>query len=103
MRHSRYINNYRPPIFVPGGHLQTIYPSLFRKLDPGIYTRERIITSDGDFLDLDWLKGTSKRLAIISHGMEGSSHRPYVLGMARALHKKDGMYWLGISARVVGK
>lgn len=35
------------------GHLQTIIPSLFRKVQV-TYVRERIETPDDDFLDLDW-------------------------------------------------
>lgn len=46
--------------------------------------RERIETPDGDFLDLDWKDNTSsKRLVILSHGLEGNSHQTYVQGMAR--------------------
>ena len=48
--------------------------------------RDRISTPDDDFLDLDWSRRGSRRLAIISHGLEGSSHRPYVVGMAHALN-----------------
>lgn len=79
------MNSYKPPILLRNGHLQTIYPSFFRKLDASFYERERIETPDKDFLDLDWVNTGSKRLVIISHGMEGSSKRPYVVGMARAL------------------
>jgi hypothetical protein len=35
--------------------------------------RERLELDDGDFLDLDWIRGGSDKLAIISHGLEGSS------------------------------
>jgi len=50
------------------------------------YRRERITTPDDDFLDLDWLQKDSDKLVIISHGLEGSSDRAYVKGMAKALH-----------------
>ena len=83
---DKRINTYKPPILLPNGHLQTIYPTLFRKLDHSFYIRERISTPDDDFLDLDWSRRGSRRLAIISHGLEGSSHRPYVVGMAHALN-----------------
>ncbi|WP_432736974.1 YheT family hydrolase [Maridesulfovibrio sp. FT414] len=47
--------------------------------------KRRIDTPDGDFLDIDWHLASSSRLAVIAHGLEGNSRRPYVLGMARAL------------------
>src|SRR5690606_12770756 len=47
-----------------------------------------IATPDEDFLDLDWLENKSDKLVIISHGLEGNSTRPYVKGMAKALHDK---------------
>ncbi len=76
---------YRPPLFLSNGHLLTIYPSLFRRVADIRYRRERLVTPDDDFLDLDWIEKGNDRLAIISHGLEGSSERPYVRGMARAL------------------
>ncbi|QOI98643.1 MAG: alpha/beta fold hydrolase [Flammeovirgaceae bacterium] len=77
--------NYSPPIFLFNGHLETIYPALLRKVTLQPYHRERITTPDNDFLDLDWLKQGSEKLVIISHGLEGNTHRAYIKGMARAL------------------
>ncbi|MEE1574471.1 MAG: alpha/beta hydrolase, partial [Candidatus Neomarinimicrobiota bacterium] len=68
-------SNYQAPFLLQNGHVQSIYPSLFRKFDTGFYQRERLYTRDDDFLDIDWSKTGSKKLAIISHGLEGSSHR----------------------------
>lgn len=48
-------------------------------------SREVLPTLDEDELQLDWYRQGSDRLAIISHGLEGHSRRPYVLGLARAL------------------
>lgn len=79
--------DYRPPALLSNAHLATIYPSLFRKVDLLPYTRERITTADGDFLDLDWLSQQSDKAVIISHGLEGNSGRPYVRGMARAFYQ----------------
>ena len=88
-------NIYKPPRLLFNKHLQTIYPSLFRKLDSHFYQRERIETPDDDFLDLDWAKVGSDKLAIISHGLEGSSQRSYAVGMARALNRArwDALAW----------
>lgn len=75
---------YSPPWFLFNAHLETIYPSLLRRVNLE-YERERCTLPDGDFLDLDWIRGASDKVAIISHGLEGNSHRAYVKGMARAL------------------
>ena len=78
---------YRPPAPL-GGHLQTILPSLFRRVDGVAYRRERLELDDGDFLDLDWAgpdAAEGARLAVVAHGLEGSTERAYVRGMVRAL------------------
>jgi uncharacterized protein len=77
--------NYKAPLFLFNAHLETIYPSLIRKVQLAPYARERITTSDDDFLDLDWIKKPGNtRVLIISHGLEGNSTRAYIKGLARA-------------------
>lgn len=76
---------YRRPIAFFSAHLETIYPALMRRVVSVRFERERISTSDNDFLDLDWLRRGHKQLVIISHGLEGNSRRAYITGMARAL------------------
>jgi predicted alpha/beta-fold hydrolase len=78
---------YKAPFLFKNGHIQTIVPSIFRKPFPPFYKRERIETIDNDFVDLDWSVINSKKLAIISHGLEGNSNRAYVTGMVNALNK----------------
>ena len=89
------MQNYSPPKLLFNRHLETIYPSLFRKVNSVIYKRERIITQDDDFLDLDWLKQNSSKLVIISHGLEGNSTRAYIKGMAKAFYNQgyDTLAW----------
>ena len=50
----------KPPFFLVNGHLETIYPSLFRKVTGVEYFREKIDTPDGDwdFVDKVFFKGT---------------------------------------------
>jgi predicted alpha/beta-fold hydrolase len=88
-------SGYRPPFGFGNGHLQSIYPALFRRVETITTRRERIDTPDGDFLDLDWSPRQHGRLAIISHGLEGSSSQPYIQGMARALQRRgwDSLAW----------
>lgn len=86
-----YISNstYKyTPFYQFNGHLQTILPSTFRKIDL-TYERERLELTDGDFLDLDWIDRNSKKLAILSHGLEGDSQRTYIRGMARLFKEKN--------------
>ncbi len=82
------------------GHIQTIYPSLFRKIKFDYNQRERLELPDGDFVDLDWSFAThkKKKLIIITHGLEGDSHRHYVLGMAK-LFTENGYDALGWNCR----
>lgn len=76
--------SYRAPWWMSNCHFQTIYPALCRRIDDHFFARERIATDDGDFLDLDWARAGHQRLVVLSHGLEGHSRRPYMLGMARA-------------------
>jgi predicted alpha/beta-fold hydrolase len=70
------------------GHVQTIFASLFRVVTGVRYTRKRIDTRDGDFLDLDFSEVSDGPIAILVHGLEGSSAQGYMLGMARALNAR---------------
>jgi hypothetical protein len=87
---------YSPPWFLFNPHVETIYPSLFRKVELKEYIRERISTSDHDFLDLDWLKQEEeKKIVIISHGLEGNTQRAYIKGMAKVFYDQgfDVLTW----------
>ena len=88
-------SSYVAPILFGNGHIQTLFPTLFRKVRGVQYQRERIHTPDDDFLDLDWSRVKAKRVAIISHGLEGNSDRAYILGMVRALNRSgwDALSW----------
>jgi len=89
------LRDYKKPVPLFNAHLETIYPSVFRKVHLVPYVRERIPTPDCDFLDLDWIKNGSSKLVIISHGLEGNSHRSYVKGMAKAFstNRFDVLAW----------
>ena len=77
-------SGYSAPFYYKNGHVSTIAPNLFKKaIDPG-YVRERLELNDGDFLDIDWLKVDEKKpTVVVSHGLEGNSHRHYVLSAAK--------------------
>ena len=87
--------DYAPPFLLFHGHLQTIVPNTLRRVRGVVFRRERILTADDDFLDLDWSRVGAAKLAVVSHGMEGNSRRPYVLGMVKAVNAAgwDALAW----------
>jgi len=77
--------HYKPPLFLRNGHLNTFYPYLFRKKPMFFVQRQRYFTDDNDFFDVDWTPRKNKRLAILLHGLEGSSNSQYIVGTTKAL------------------
>lgn len=73
------------------GHVQTLFPFIFRKSIELRYDRWRIDTPDGDFLDIDFTyalaggAGENSKIVILSHGLEGHSRRRYIRGLSRAV------------------
>lgn len=88
-------SSYRAPSWLPGGHAQTIYPALFRRVAHVTSRTERLELPDGDFIDLAWVGDRGERLAILSHGLEASMGTEYIQGMAGALHRQgsDVLVW----------
>lgn len=101
----------RAPRWLPGGHLQTIWPALVgrRRLAGAVrYRRERWATPDGDFVDVDVALANppaagaearpaaeaadvtptalgsplERRLLVMFHGLEGSSASHYAIAFA---------------------
>lgn len=88
-------SDYKAPFYLFSRHLQTILPALFRKVGNVVYDRQRILTPDNDFLDLDWSRVSSDVLVILSHGLEGNTQTGYIKGMVKALnnHGWDALAW----------
>ena len=81
--------SYRAPHWLPGAHLQTIYPYLFRRLRLPALRRERWETPDADFVEVDWLDGrTDAPLVALFHGLEGCSRSHYARALLRAAHAR---------------
>ena len=87
-------STYKAPFFFSNNHLQTILPTLFRKVKGINYIRERLETMDGDFIDLDISSNGSDKAVLLSHGLEGKSDRAYMLGMTKAFNKRG---WDGVA------
>lgn len=89
--------SYRAPFWQWNGHVQSIYPSMFRKIHFQYDHRERLELADGDFVALDWHQQNTinKKLVIITHGLEGDSGRHYVTGMAKKFASQgwDALGW----------
>jgi len=88
--------NYQAPAWLPGGHLQTIWPALYARRVYGPrprYRRERWDTPDGDFIDVDWLLGAPcATLLVLFHGLEGSSTSHYSQAFADFAREKGLAY-----------
>lgn len=98
---------YKPVPILRGQHIETMVPGLFRKPKKISPRKETINTPDDDFLELDWYEKNSSTLAIISHGLEGSSDRAYMKGMAKIFndHNYDAVCWnyRGCGSRINNK
>lgn len=69
---------YTAPSWLPGGHLQTIYPATCIARPKVDYRRERWQTPDGDFIDIDFVDGNPEQpFIVLFHGLEGSSDSHY--------------------------
>ena len=91
---------YRAPWWLPGGHLQTIYPYLFLRMPPPVYRRERIETPDGDFVDFDWVDAIHDApTVVLFHGLEGCSSSHYARNLMRAIAARG---WRGVVAHFRG-
>ncbi|RRD56736.1 alpha/beta fold hydrolase [Comamonadaceae bacterium OH2545_COT-014] len=79
---------YRAPLWLPGGHAQTIWPALYARRFAGeapAWRRTRHRTPDGDFIDMDWLAappGPGAPWLVLFHGLEGSSRSHYAQAWA---------------------
>ncbi|MGC8908249.1 MAG: YheT family hydrolase [Desulfomonilaceae bacterium] len=81
-------STYKSPLLCTNPHVQTIAPTIFRRVQGVAYERERISTPDDDFLDLDWSRVGRRSVAIVFHGLEGNSTRAYMRGMVKALNRR---------------
>lgn len=91
---------YVAPAWLPGGHLQTIYTSLFITAPQVGYRRERLELADGDFLDFDWVDATpGQPVVVLFHGLEGSSASHYAHGLMYTARLRG---WNGVVAHFRG-
>lgn len=77
---------FRPAWWLASPHLQTIWSSLMRPVEPIDVAWERLELADGDFLDLAWRRREGP-LVLLIHGLEGSLKSHYAAPMLRALER----------------
>ena len=85
-------STYRAPLWLPSGHLQTLYPALWAYKPLVSYTRERWELPDGDFVDVDYTSLPSRGdapLIVLLHGLEGSSHSHYARALMQQAMARD--------------
>lgn len=94
-------STYCAPFWLPGGHLQTIYPVLLGASADVTYRRQRWELADGDFLDVDWVDSDKidAPIIVLFHGLEGSSRSGYALMLMAELRRRG---WRGVVAHFRG-
>ncbi len=76
---------YSPAWWLPGHHLPTLWPSLFRQRPEISLARERVELADGDFLDLSWCGKKGRPIVMLLHGLEGNLHSHYAKPLLKLL------------------
>ncbi|MGB9128779.1 MAG: alpha/beta fold hydrolase [Thiobacillus sp.] len=98
--HSPHASPYRAPVWLPGGHLQTIYANLFIRVPSVVYRRERLELPDGDFLDFAWVDGQpGTPVVVLIHGLEGSADSHYARDLMVHVRAQG---WHGVVAHFRG-
>ncbi len=79
---------FKPAWWLTNPHLQTLYPALFRQPPSPDIKRERLITDDNDFIDIDFCGEKAypqQPLIILLHGLTGSGQSKYIKGLQQSL------------------
>ena len=84
--------SFQAPLWLPGGHLQTLWRRFASPQRAFERERQRLELPDGDFVDLDWLRSNqttpeTKPLIFLLHGLAGSSDSPYILSIQTLLQQ----------------
>ena len=80
-------SSFRPAWWLPGAHLQTLWPSLSRPRPRPDLARRRIELADGDFIDLAIGNGAGPRVLVI-HGLEGGLESHYAASLVARLERE---------------
>ena len=95
-----HYTKFKTPIWLVGGHIQTIYPAKLLNIPAPDFRRERWTTPDHDFIDIDFIdQSNAPAFVLLFHGLEGSSQSHYARSIMNAI-KKQG--WSGAVAHFRG-
>lgn len=94
------MDDFRAPLWLPGGNLQTIWAAVGSRRHLAAapqFTRERWAAPDGDFIDVDHLQplpGTppARHHLVLFHGLEGSSQSQYAQAFASVAQQRGWAY-----------
>jgi len=103
-------DSFQPAHGLKHRHIQTIFPTLFRKNPPPDINIERFELEDGDFVDCYWHsilpmdKLGKIPIVVLFHGLTGSFKSTYIQGMMTTLGKSGYhsvlMYFRGCSGEI---
>jgi len=81
------VRPFVPSWWASDRHAQTLCARWLRSSAGPVFQRERMDTPDGDFVDVDWGPDPADGggVALVLHGLEGSSARGYVRNVCREL------------------
>ena len=100
-------SNFQPAEYLSNPHIQTLFPTLFRRFKNVSFQQEELALPDGDFVDLVWnskpLRTCHKPIVVVFHGLEGSVASPYASGIMQRLNADNWhavvMHFRGCSGR----
>ena len=81
-------DDYYPQLIFRNKHFNTAYRTLFYRFEIN-YKRKRVVTTDNDFLDLDFAIVNSDKIVILLHGLEGSSDSNYIKSLTKVLNDQN--------------
>lgn len=85
---QRIDSAFRPAWWLPGPHLQTLWPNFFRPRPRIALSAERVELNDGDFIDLAWTGVPDGPIVVLLHGLEGSLESHYALSTLQQLARQ---------------
>jgi len=81
-------SKFRPAWWLRNPHVQTLWAAKIQGSPHPVTIKERVITPDDDFLDLNWTDNednTNQAVVLIFHGLTGSVHSNYVRSLMHYL------------------